>query len=209
MPLIKIEKINPNCKWGLWEILESVDELTQKIDFSLEDISEYEEIHNETKKLEWLCGKLMLKALAEDCGLKYQGIYKDENGKPFLQKNNYHISISHSQKFVAAIINSTSDVGIDLEKIKPKVLNVQAKFLAPKEIDVAEEDLETLTKYWCGKEALYKLQGKKGVIFSRDISMDLCRDDTNCSGYIFYKGVTYKKKVEIKKIDDYIIAFAL
>jgi 4'-phosphopantetheinyl transferase len=209
MPLIKIEKINTDCNWGLWEIVESVDDLIPKVDFSLEDASEYEEIHNETKKLEWLSGKLMLKAMAENCGLKYKGIFKDENGKPFLQNSNYHISISHSQKFVAAIISSTSAVGIDLEKIKPKVLNVQRKFLAPREIEVADEDLETLTKYWCGKEALYKLQGKKGVIFSRDISMDLCKDEISCSGYIFYQNVVYKKKVLLQKVEDYIIAIAL
>jgi 4'-phosphopantetheinyl transferase len=209
MPLIKIEEINHYCKWGLWEITESVEELTEKVDFSIEDISEYEQIHNPVKKLEWLSGKLLLKTVLQDSGLQYQGIYKDEHGKPFLTNNPQQISISHSQKFVACILNFRSPVGIDLERIKTKVLNVQAKFLSASEIETAEEDLEKLTIFWCGKEALYKLQGKKGVIFSRDINLDLCENGSSCNGFIYYNGVVFSKEVRINKIEDYIIAFAL
>jgi 4'-phosphopantetheinyl transferase len=209
MPLIKIEEINHYCKWGLWEITESVEDLTSEVDFSIEDISEYEQIHNPVKKLEWLAGKLLLRSLLQDAGLTYQGIYKDEHGKPFLTNNSQQISISHSHKYVASILNFRSPVGIDLERIKPKVLNVQSKFLSLAEIETAAEDLETLTKFWCGKEALYKLQGKKGVIFSRDINLDLCEEGRSCNGFIYYNGVVFSKEVQIKKIEDYIIAFAL
>ncbi|HYG38073.1 MAG TPA: 4'-phosphopantetheinyl transferase superfamily protein [Cytophagales bacterium] len=209
MPIIQIQEINNYCKWGIWEINESLDELIHKVDFDIEDKSEYEQIHNETKQLEWLTGKLLIKGLVEHCGAKYSGIYKDSQGKPFLHNLPYHISITHSNKYVGCIINFRSSVGIDLEKIKVKVHNVQTKFLSAPEIETANEDLETLTKFWCAKEALYKLIGKKGVIFSRDINVDLNIESLNGSGFIYYNGIVYTKDIQIKKLEDYIVALAL
>ena len=209
MPLICIKEVNHYCYWGIWEIKEDLEELLEMVDLSVEDVAEFEEVHNEIKKLEWLAGKLMVKSLVERCGARYKGINKDEVGKPFLNKLNYHISLAHSQKYVTGIINFRSSVGIDVEKIKPKVLNVQNKFLSLKEIENAGEDLETLTMYWCGKEALYKLFGKKGIIFSRDLFVDLNKSSTKCSGFIYSEKMAFTKDVIIERIEDYIIALAL
>lgn len=209
MPLIRLQEINNYCKWGVWEIEESFEDLSKRVQLEVEDENEYQQIHNDSKKLEWLSGKLLIKEMVEHCGKKYSGIFKDSHGKPFLNNLPYHISITHSNKYVACIINFRSSVGIDLERIKPKVFNVQTKFLSPPEIEIAKEDLETLTKFWCSKEALYKLIGKKGVIFSRDINVDLNKETTRCSGFIYYNGIVYTKDIIFEKIEDYIIALAL
>lgn len=112
------------------------------------------EIENQGKRY------LLNNLLGEEIEIEY-----DAKGKPYLPKNNKHISISHSHNRLAIIINEKEPTGIDIELIREKVLKIKHKFLSVTEICDANDDVEKLLIYWAAKETLYKIYGLKEVDF--------------------------------------------
>jgi 4'-phosphopantetheinyl transferase len=131
-----------------------------------------DEIISPQKRLEWLSGRALLKTLVENCGLNYVGIRKDEYGKPFLKEHEFQISLSHSYPYVAAQIHNSESVGIDLEQPKDKLLKIAHRVLSPAEQTDAGENIVKHCVYWCAKEALYKLYGKRGLHFENQLNLE-------------------------------------
>ncbi len=114
------------------------------------------------RNIQWLAGRAALSALHVDVS----SIQKDEFGKPHLGSNSHQISLSHCKKYAAAIKSNLS-VGIDIEEITPRIDRIAKRFVHPNEWAFINESqrLEMLYLLWSGKEALYKLYGKKAVDF--------------------------------------------
>ncbi len=93
--------------------------------------------------LKYVCG--------EDVVLKY-----DEKGKPSLP--NKHLSISHDTKHLAMAF-ADHEVGIDIEMIQERIVRLQDKFLDKQTQDHCANNMRELTRYWCAKEAIYKVVG--------------------------------------------------
>lgn len=160
MPLIKIHRTSNQGAWALWYITETEQELISL----LQEMPESTIIHS-IKRREWLAGRILLQQLTEQFGGKYQGIVKDEFGKPFLKNLPHQISLSHSFPYVAAQIDLKHEIGIDLEQPKTKLLNIAHRILAPDELKDAGTNMVKHCVYWCAKEAMYKVYGKKGLFF--------------------------------------------
>ncbi len=114
--------------------------------------------HYHPKKLiEYLMIRQMLKMLKPDHKILYKTI-----GQPYLFPKDAFISISHSYPFAALAI-SQKRVGIDMERIQPKIVRVKHKFLNDAELSwtETEDEVELLTVIWAVKEALYKLHLSK------------------------------------------------
>ncbi|QFG52629.1 4'-phosphopantetheinyl transferase family protein [Chryseobacterium sp.] len=114
--------------------------------------------HYHPKKLiEYLMVRQMLKMLKPDHKILYKTI-----GQPYLFPKDAFISISHSYPFAALAI-SQKRVGIDMERIQPKIVRVKHKFLNDAELSwtETEDEVELLTVIWAVKEALYKLHPSK------------------------------------------------
>lgn len=99
-------------------------------------------------------------------------LYK-ESGKPYLP-NGVNISISHSYDWLAVLFSFNGvDVGVDIEKVRDKILNIKDKYLSKKELqDLKDASLEKHIIYWCVKEAVYKAFGKVGLIFEEQILIE-------------------------------------
>jgi phosphopantetheinyl transferase len=160
MPLIKIQPISNQSAWALWFISEKERELIS----SFNEIPESSIVHP-IKRLEWLAGRMLLQQLTAQFGLQYFGTTKNEYGKPFLKNYEHHISLSHSFPYVAAQIDLHHEIGIDLEQPKAKLLTIAHRILAPTELKDAGTDVVKHCVYWCAKEAMYKVYGKKGLFF--------------------------------------------
>ena len=161
MPLSKIETLGTDQAWGLWNIDEPEPDLSY---LSFETCPD--DIIHPQKRLEWLAGRVLIRTLVEHINLPYEGIRKDEFGKPFLKTHPHSISLSHSYPFVAAQIDRNQSVGVDVEQAKEKLRQVGPRVLAAEEVDDAKGDLIKLCIYWCAKEALYKIYGRRNVLFS-------------------------------------------
>jgi 4'-phosphopantetheinyl transferase len=167
MPLVKLEKTAKQSGWAIWFVTETKQELES---LSVEECPS--EIISLQKKLEWMAGRVLIKTLVEQFGLDYHGLRKDEFGKPFLNKHSHHISLSHSFPYVAAQIDFHQPVGIDLEQPKEKLLKVAPRVMADYELADAGQDILKHCVYWCAKEALYKVYGKRGLIFSNHLNIE-------------------------------------
>ena len=121
-----------------------------------ENLERVEQYH--PKKLaEYLMIRQLLKMQLPMHKILYKTI-----GQPHLFPKDYFISITHSFPF-AAFAFSRKRIGIDLERIMPKIQRIKHKFLHPSEEDwtANENETEFLTVIWVIKEALYKLHPSK------------------------------------------------
>lgn len=128
------------------------------------------------RKTEWLGGRLALKkAISAVIGvsLKETEVLSHEgSGKPSLfirgKKSLLPFSITHSNGFaVAAVAPEDKYIGIDLEKIAPRINAWKTDFFHDTEL-TADSD-EFLTALWTQKEAVVKLLGTGLAINSYDV----------------------------------------
>lgn len=97
-------------------------------------------------------------------------------GAPFIE-NAPNFSISHSNNLVGIAVNENYAIGLDLESYRPNILSLRDKFLSQHErshIDI--DSALDVTKIWSAKEALYKLAGRKKIIFSDELILTKLSD---------------------------------
>jgi len=135
----------------IWKINESSDALSILTD-------QKTDVKNENKKKEFYASRVLIEKMCEELNILFEGIRKDNNGKPHLIKSKYHISISHKFPYVSVIFD-TKKCGIDIERIDEKVKKIRSKFLSEKEDLVVGENLKKLVEYWSMKETAYKVDG--------------------------------------------------
>lgn len=174
MPVEKIEH-KADFSWGLWRITESESALQHALT-AVDSIPE--NVTHPNKRLEFLSGRVLAKLLLEQRGFSYTGISKNEDGKPHFNNQPIHLSLSHSFPYVGALLNTTNSAGIDVEQPKAKLLKIAPRILNPVELDDAGTDEIKLCVYWCAKESLVKVYGKKDLIFATEMSIDSFRLDT-------------------------------
>jgi len=184
MPLIYQHNINRNTKLGVWRIDEPES-------FFLKRVPLKSDVTHPHKRLQHLAGRYLLPALYDDFPL--EEIVVADTRKPFLENEKYHFSISHSSDFAAAIVSSTKRVGVDIEMVGPRVMNIRHKFLhageyisartgqgdvtAPayvgqdRQHEDAYSDEELLTLLWSAKESIYKWYGSGKINFQDHIRL--------------------------------------
>lgn len=167
MPIEKIV-LDHQRAWALWQISEEEEALAAQM--SQEPVSPA--ITNTQKRREWLSARILVKEMMTALGASFQGIIKDAFGKPFLNGYPYQLSLSHSFPYVAALIDKSEPVGIDLEQPKEKLLKIAPRILHPEELLDAGNDILKHCIYWCAKEALVKVHGKKDLTFAENLLID-------------------------------------
>jgi len=121
----------------------------------------------------------------------FEHIHYDENGAPYINKEGY-ISISHAPNVVGIAISKDFKVGLDLEIIREKSLLVKHKFLSIDETKkLALDSTIEMTKVWSGKEALYKLAGRKEIHFKTELLLEK-KSETDWIGIIHNYGHSLK-----------------
>jgi phosphopantetheinyl transferase len=166
MPLIFQQDINDFAKIGIWELKES------EIFFSGIEIRN--NIAHPSKRLQHLAGRFLLKTLFPDFPIK--DIIISVSGKPILIDNSYFFSISHTNEYVAAIVSKHENVGIDIEKVSPKIMGVLKRVLSKSELNIIDkqnwaENYQAEILMWSIKEAVYKWVGEKNISFQNNINI--------------------------------------
>jgi phosphopantetheinyl transferase len=204
MPLVKSEMTGVESAWGLWEINETEQELSFLAMESCPD-----DIVAPSKRREFLAGRSLIKTLIEKVGGEYTGIRKDEQGKPFLKDHKHEISLSHSSPYVAAQVHLGSPVGIDIEQPKEKLLRVAPRVLSETEEKDAGNDIVKHCVYWCAKEAMYKIHGKRGLHFNNQLNLDpfVLKKSGQLTGYIRTNGIQTVVTLEYVAREDYVLVY--
>ncbi len=172
MPVEFIRKISKDVILGLWKINEDVGFFLSKLNLLENEVGNLNSFENENRKKHWLAYRILINKMINNN--QHNEIKYDENRKPYIKNSGFHISVTHTGNYAAAIISKTSSVGIDIEKITPRILKVKHKFLNENELRFSEKDntLERLYIYWCSKEAMYKLCGKKEIDFRKNLFIE-------------------------------------
>ena len=159
---------------GVWQITETEEELRAMTSIPSDELEEISFIKSESLRKQKLAVRALLEAMFED---KVYLSHHD-NGKPYIENSVTNISITHTEKYVALILNDMEDVGIDIESLDRDFSAVEKKALSEDEIDDLEDDAsrnEQLAIYWCAKEAIYKMLGQYHVDFAEQIEVERFR----------------------------------
>lgn len=204
MPLIKTEIQGMEQAWGLWHIRESEEELSFTAMETCPD-----DILHEQKRLEWLAARSLIRSIVESFGLEYNGLRKDEFGKPFLKELSHQVSLSHSFPYVAAQLSRDRPVGIDLEQPKEKLRTIAHRVFSVEEVNDADNDIVKLCIYWCAKESLYKIYGKRNLLFTDHLRIQPFNlaNHGYLTGKINFPGTETIVPLEYKVMKEFIIVF--
>jgi 4'-phosphopantetheinyl transferase EntD len=203
MPIFEIKNVSPEIKVGVWKITETEGYLMNGLkDKGIPTDSKPVSL-SKSRVTQWLATRLLLSEMMNNVSIVY-----DELGKPSLD-NGWFLSISHSNEFVAIIINAHQDCGIDIERISEKVKRIKHKFLNPKDLKNIIS-LEELTLYWGAKEALYKYYGKKEVLFIENLFIEnYSAKKESFVGIINLQDYKVKLPMTYEKIEDYVLVYTL
>jgi phosphopantetheinyl transferase len=124
----------------------------------------YAKIENKERKLEFKGIRQLRNEFLPKSEISY-----DSKGKPNINLKETFISISHSSKSVFIGVSDVP-IGIDIEEIHPRILNVQSKFVHSEEAKMYSiRSIENLIVLWTVKESAYKLCGLPGLDFKNEI----------------------------------------
>ena len=171
--LIKDLDDDYHSRVGVWQITETEEELRELSSVPSDEMEEISYIKSESLRKQKLAVRCLLDALFEE---KVYLSHHD-NGKPYIENSAMNISITHTNRYVAVILNPTDEVGIDCESLDRDFSAVRKKALSEDEIEEVDEideeqRNEQLALYWCAKEAVYKMISQYGVDFAEQIEID-------------------------------------
>lgn len=203
MPLLEIYQ---NPLRGIWKITESSAELISLFAENEYNLSDLESLKKEKRKQEWLAARLLLKELLGYLPL----IIYNEAGAPRLPYEKYSISISHTEGYVAVLLQEKPFVGIDIERRTDRICKIANRFMSDKELAAIDSDhlSDHLLIYWCAKEALFKLVGRTGVDFRSHLFIEPF--SLSCSGSLnVWDTLEGKRYFFIYKVyKEYILVFS-
>jgi phosphopantetheinyl transferase len=206
MPLFKTIKPNKYTTVYVWKIEESFKELLKDTPLTERSknklLSMRSEIHQR--------GFLSVRHLLNEAGYTDFDLFYNGNGKPNLTDGK-HISITHSFNFSAIIISSV-EVGIDIEKNREKIKIIQDKFVNFERGFIHKDDdyIQQLTVIWGAKESLYKIYPYGGLTFKNDIDINSFKiADKKTTGYIKVKGWDKNYHIEFQQINGFTLVYAI
>ena len=166
MPLFKSIKVNSKTSVHIWKITEDAAQLAGGLFLTPASKARAAGM----KSLIHRCGFLSVRHLLALENYADADLFYDQWGKPHLGDGR-HVSITHSFDY-AAIIVSDMPVGIDIEKVRPKIVKIASKFIGS-EWDYLDQQgehfIRHLTAIWCAKESLYKMFATPGLSFKNDL----------------------------------------
>jgi 4'-phosphopantetheinyl transferase len=168
MPLY-LEKRIDGSRLAVWQMTETVEELFGQAALSEGAKSEVENFRSETRKKEWLTLRILLKDVLGVA--HYDDIVYDEKGKPHLKNGRGYISFSHTRNFAAVIFHNNKNMGIDIETVRERIEKISHKFVNDEEQAFLQNEkrIEMLHIIWGCKEVLFKLYGKGGLDFKKQM----------------------------------------
>lgn len=208
----KLECINTKSAWLLME----VNSETPQVDFgkclSNTEQEQWHSIQHPVKKLEFLAARYALNQLIQKLQFNYEGIIKDECGKPYLVNQSGSISLTHAYPYVAVQWRADAFAGIDMEAIQPKLQKVASRVFCAQELQYTGNNLNKLAAFWCAKEALYKAYGKRALVFKDDLRVRVLPNETSeflLEGEILKNNLSQKFKLKYLQYNNFGFAYVL
>lgn len=195
---------------GVWQITETEEDLVRLGSVPSDEMEEISFIKNDSMRKQRLAVRALL------CELFGEKVYLShhDNGKPYLENSVTNISITHTQKYVAVILNDNEDVGIDIESLARDFSAVEQKALSEDEIEDLDEDRknEQLAIYWCAKEAIFKRISAYNVDFAEQIEVERFRprgEGELDATFIHKDGYEEEFELEYMTFDNHVLVWVV
>ncbi|RSC92581.1 4'-phosphopantetheinyl transferase family protein [Tenacibaculum singaporense] len=202
MPLYKTLTVNNHAKALIWKIEESFEQLSNGVSLTKGNQQRVDGMKSDLHQR----GFMSVRHLLKEVGYTDEDLLYDGYGKPHLKDGKF-ISITHSFTFSAIIISDTQPVGIDIEMQRDKIVKIAHKFTPIEEYkSIANHDalVSKLTIVWGAKESLYKIYGKKKLLFLENIYIEDFSFDTNqTTGKILYEGETSEYDIHFLEMEGF------
>ena len=157
------------------------------------------ETKNDMRRRESFFSYLLLSyAYYENFKATLPPVVKDENGKPYFNNGEIYFNISHSDNLAAVIISDEGEVGIDVQRVSPRVseglmekveksplimeksetltepnfLRAEGDRLLPDEPDFSCGNETSFFRKWTEREALAKADGGGLSLLSKILAED-------------------------------------
>lgn len=192
MPIYKTISDEGGTTIHIWKIEETYEELRKGLVLTDNSISRLSGMKSQLHQK----GFLSVRKLLKHAGYEDANLYYNEFGRPFLNDDK-HISITHSFEFAAVLI-SDLEAGVDIEKNREKIVNIQHRFVNTMVDSLSDEDIvKQLTVIWGAKESMYKTYPYGGLSFHDHIGINpFLFADGRSSGRVIFEN--WKKEYEIK-----------
>jgi phosphopantetheinyl transferase len=203
MPKVWQDNTHKDSKTGLWKITESYEVLRTLSQFDANGIM------HEQRKIHRMASRLILNDLLSEYGVSQAKILYQENGRPYLEHSSLEISLSHAVDYAAAAVSLHNPIGVDVEKIGPRVMRIQKKFM--NETELENPDLDKLawsTLVWSAKEAMFKLYGKGNLDFKENLLVT-SKPQNLISGTIKTEKSSKELAIHYRIFDSYVFTLAL
>lgn len=168
MPLLVRENIG-DAVIAIWKIEEKQEDFLRWLDDA--SVDEYVAgVKSVRRRLEIAASRYLFRYISGD---DYDTIAHDDTGKPYLPSGRKHISVSHTDGYVAIALG-TGNIGIDIETCSGRAFRLKEHFLSDEEIfliDDANPSLDAVLR-WSAKEAVYKVVGRGVYDFRNTIFID-------------------------------------
>ena len=211
MALAYLRELDHDTRFAIWKIEETAEELLGKLQLDEEEKCRLQQMSKGKRSLHWLATRVLLRYLLQTD--QYIHCPSDANGKPYLPDYPYQISLTHSFDFAGVMLSTKGACGIDLELIKEKVVRIREKFLKPEELQFIRKEDEVAQMYacWCAKEAVYKLQGNRGVSFLHDMTIHpfTYRAQGVMTVDLFKAQKKFSFQVYYEKFQDYMLGYVV
>ncbi len=166
MPLV-FTKDHHGSQIALWSIEEEEPFFAERIPYRPDS-------SHAVKRLQQLSSRYLLELMHPS--FPFHQVELSKAGKPILAESILHFSLSHCDGFSAAILGKNAPVGIDVERINPRILRVETKFLNANEYELLSECNEEsrvvyATLFWSIKETVFKWWGDGAVDFAEQIQI--------------------------------------
>lgn len=210
MPLTEIRKLNNQTFLGFWQISESIPELLAQLK-TLRPAKEIPAYKSEVRKQEWLASRILAYQLLEKFTSEKFVLRSNEHGKPYFPETSLHVSISQSAEQVVVAVSACYEVGIDIEKIKPKALKLAFKFLSEKELTYIKNDETKACLYWSAKETLFKMYSRKQLHFIENLMLEPApeADKGMFTGHVKTLNFDRTYPVHFEITPDFILTYSL
>ncbi len=205
--MIYFDRQISDARVAVWHVTEDYEDLLGLLpDADTVQNEAQAQFRSEGRIKEWTAVRVLLCTML---GRQVHIEYKD-NGAPLLPDyERLHISISHTQGYVAIALSETTCVGVDVEQIErtatPRVERVRNHFMRNDEM---AESIVGLLLHWSAKEAAYKAIGRQGVDFKEELRIQPF-DETQYEGRMqlddLKESDTYT--VVYKVFDDFVLTF--
>jgi 4'-phosphopantetheinyl transferase len=131
-----------------------------------QELERYHTFHHLKRRREFVATRILRHAV-----FGFEHIHYNAFGAPYITGAGF-ISISHAENLIGIAANPGYALGLDLELVQEKALRLKSKFLNAHEYaEFDTTDAREMTRCWSAKETLYKLAGRKKILFKEELHL--------------------------------------